>query len=486
MIKITACVIVKNEEKCIGRWLESVEDYADEIIVVDTGSTDRTVEMVKAHKAQLYSFAWTGDFSAAKNYALEQATGNWIVFLDADEYFSPASVKNIRRILTGLHPQMGICGVMCRLVNIDTEQNNKFIGATVQVRIFRNTAKLRYYGRVHEALTIPSDKSVELVKELEIIHTGYTAGIIRKKIERNLKLLQEKIQDNGGKITPRDYRYLMDCYYGLGEYEQSLGYAEKALEQAEVIQDAKDHIYMIKVSSCLFGGKDYQTVTAAFDEAIAACPQVADFWVMKGLYLHDQKNYLEAEQCIWKGLQQHEQYKLTPDGVADNLERFLPNAYMVLGRILAMRGKRAEAEKFFIRGLEVQRYQPRLLRELVQALRADELPDDDIIVVLNHLYDKKKDARFLADTFRGQLGNTIYLYYSHQCGEKTFEDEINSFLAARRFDAAALAASDRLDWLYKKGIDAAIALDLPQDSTLRVLLPDSYRQKWQEEVGRNE
>ena len=480
MIKITACVIVKNEEKCIGRWLESVAGYADEIIVVDTGSTDRTIELVKAQRAQLYTFPWTGDFSAAKNYALEQATGNWIVFLDADEYFSPATVKNIRSVLTELHPQKNICGVMCRLVNIDTEQNNKFIGATVQVRIFRNTSKLRYYGRVHEALTIPRDKSVELVKEIEIIHTGYTASIVRKKIERNLQLLQEKIQDNGGKITPRDYRYLVDCYYGLGEYEQALGYAEKALQQAEAIKDAKDHIYMMKVSSCLFGEKDYQTVVAAFDEAIEACPQVADFWVMKGLYLHDQKNYLEAEQCIQKGLQQHEQYKLTPDGVANNLERFLPNAYMVLGRIQEMKGKRAEAEQLFIRGLEVQRYQPRLLRELVQSLRADKLPDDDIIVVLNHIYDKKKDARFLADTLRDYLGQAIYLYYLHQCEDKTFADESAGFLAAKRYDAASLAAAERLDWLYRKGIEAAVTLQLPQDSTLQVLLPEHYRQQWQE------
>ncbi|MCR5439576.1 MAG: glycosyltransferase family 2 protein [Selenomonas sp.] len=486
MIKITACVIVKNEEKCIGRWLESVESYADEIIVVDTGSTDGTVEIVKTHKAQLYTFAWTGDFSAAKNYALEKATGNWIVFLDADEYFLPESVNNLRNILAGIHPQIGICGVMCRLVNIDTEQNDKFIGATVQVRVFRNTPKLRYYGKVHEALTIPKNKSVELVKELEIIHTGYTASIIRKKIERNLKLLQEKIQDNDGKVTPRDYRYLMDCYYGLGEYEKSLFYAEEALKQANAIKDAKDHIFMIKVSSCLFGQKPYHTVIAAFDEAMQACPSVADFEVMKGLYLHDQKNYLEAETCIRAGLLKHKQYQLTPDGVADNLERFLPNAYMVLGRIQDMKGKRAEAEKLFIQGLEIQRYQPRMLRELVQALREDGLPDDDIIVFLNHIYDKKKDARFLVDTLRDHLGKTIYLYYLHQCGDKTLEDEINSFLVAKRLDAAALMAAGRLEWLYKKGINAAVALKLPQECTLRVLLPEVYRQKWQEEVGRDE
>ncbi len=488
MIKITACVIVKNEEKCIGRWLDCVANFADEIIVVDTGSEDRTVELVKAHrgKAKLYSFAWTGDFSAAKNYALAQATGNWIVFLDADEYFSAASVANLRNILTGLHPDNRICGVMCRLVNIDTEQNDKFIGATVQVRIFRNIPRLRYYGKVHEALTIPKGKSVELVKELEIIHTGYTASIIRKKIERNLQLLQEKIQENGGQITPRDYRYLMDCYYGLGEYDKSLEYASQAIEQAEAIKDAKDHIYMIKVSSCLFGKKDYAMVVAAFDEAIEACPQVADFLVMKGLYLHDQKNYLEAENCIQAGLQVSAQYQLTPDGVANNLERFLPNAYMVLGFIRNLQGKRAEAEQYFIKGLEIYSYQPRMLRELVRNLQADGLLADDIIVVLNHLYDKHKDARFLADSLRESQGGNVYLYYLHQCTEKNFADEVGSYMAAGRYDAAAVALAGRLEWLYQKGIKAALALQLPLDATLQVVLPEPYRRMWEEEVVRNE
>ena len=486
MIKITACVIVKNEEKCIGRWIKSVQSYADEIIVVDTGSTDRTVAIVKENRVNLHTFPWTGDFSAAKNYALDKATGDWIVFLDADEYFSPATVDKIRPILEGLHRQRGICGVMCRLVNIDTEQYDKFIGATVQVRIFRNTPQLCYYGKVHEALTIPKDKAVELVKELEIIHTGYTASLVRKKIERNLQLLQAKIQDNGGKITPRDYRYLMDCYYGIGEYEKAYHYAGKALQQAGKIKDAKEHIYMIKVSSCLFGNKDYHVVTAEFDEAIKACPHIADFWVMKGLYLHDQKDYLEAEICIRAGLLKHEQYQLTPDGIADNLERFLPNAYLVLGRIADRKGHRVAAEELFIKGLEKQRYQPRILRELVRDLREDGVKEDAIVMLLNRLYDKVNDARFLADTLWEVCGGKVYLYYLQQCENKTLDDELSSYLAAGRYDAAVLTAADRLDWLYQKGIEAATAMDLPQDSTLQVLLPGRYRQQWKEKAGWNE
>lgn len=487
MIKISACVIVKNEEKCIGRWLDSVAGFADEIIVVDTGSEDKTVELVKNHvcNVNLYNFAWKGDFSAAKNYALTKAKGNWIVFLDADEYFSASSVVKLRSIVARLNPDIRICGVMCRLVNIDTEQNDKFIGATVQVRIFRNTHRLRYQGKVHEALTIPKGKSVELVKELEIIHTGYNSGIVRKKLERNLNLLKEKIRENNGIVAPRDYRYLMDCYYGLEEYDRALEYAELALHKAEEVKDTKDHIYMIKVSACLFGKKTYSVVTAAFDEAIKACPQVADFLVMKGIYLYEQKNYLEAEQAIREGILQHDKYQLSPASVADNFERFLPNAYMVLGDIMDMKGNRVEAEHFFVQGLEKYPYQVCMLRKLVVNLYADGLSDDDIIVFLNHIYDKKKDGRFLTDSLKGALSGKVYLYYLRQCDTQNLDDEIESYMAAKRYDAVCILMSERLDWLYKRGIKAAIALNLPEDNVLQVFLPERYRQQWQEEVRHN-
>ena len=96
MIKISACVIVKNEEKNLPRWLESMRRIADEIVVVDTGSTDRTVDLAKAAGARVFSFAWIDDFAAAKNFALEKATGDWVVFPDADEYFTAADSSKVR------------------------------------------------------------------------------------------------------------------------------------------------------------------------------------------------------------------------------------------------------------------------------------------------------------------------------------------------------------------------------------------------------
>src|SRR5699024_4697847 len=86
--RLSQCMIVKNEEENIRRALSWGKGRVCEQIVVDTGSTDRTVEIAKEMGAKVYHFKWREDFSAAKNYAIEQASGDWIAFLDADEYFS--------------------------------------------------------------------------------------------------------------------------------------------------------------------------------------------------------------------------------------------------------------------------------------------------------------------------------------------------------------------------------------------------------------
>ena len=87
--RLSVCMIVKNEERFLGQCLASVKDIADELIVIDTGSTDRTVEIAREHGAQVGHFEWCNDFAAARNASIAAATGDWILFLDADEELSP-------------------------------------------------------------------------------------------------------------------------------------------------------------------------------------------------------------------------------------------------------------------------------------------------------------------------------------------------------------------------------------------------------------
>ena len=122
-VRLSQCMIVKNEERNIERVLSCAKDYAFEQIVVDTGSTDRTVELAKNMGAKVFHYEWINDFAAARNYAIEQASGNWLLILDADEYISsddfPKLMQLINKIQDDADPGKEYLAINCKLVNIN-------------------------------------------------------------------------------------------------------------------------------------------------------------------------------------------------------------------------------------------------------------------------------------------------------------------------------------------------------------------------------
>ena len=230
MADLSVLILAKNEEKNIQRWMDNMRGIADEMIVVDTGSKDRTVELAKAGGASVYRFAWKNDFSAAKNFALDKARGDWIIFLDADEYFSEPTRKKLRTVLAKAHGNRKIMGISSRLYNIDADRNNAVNTTAVQQRIFRNSKLLRYEGRIHEYLAHPGKKPMEFaMSDFVIYHTGYSSSLTRVKNMRNLLLLLLDIQAEGG-VLPRHYSYLSVSYYNLQQYDKAVQYAKLAVE----------------------------------------------------------------------------------------------------------------------------------------------------------------------------------------------------------------------------------------------------------------
>jgi len=181
-LRLSQCMIVKNEEKNIEKALKWAKGIAFEQIVVDTGSTDRTVEIAKKMGAKVYHFEWINDFSAAKNYAIGLASGNWIAFLDADESFSKEDAKMLMTHLKRIHSdplmrekyQM----IMCPMVQLDDE--GKAAGVDEHIRVFRNLPVLRYKGRIHERIYL-HDENVVRVDNISIMHTGYSFIVQRNR-----------------------------------------------------------------------------------------------------------------------------------------------------------------------------------------------------------------------------------------------------------------------------------------------------------------
>ena len=282
---ITACVIVRNEEKNISAWLENTQQYADQQVVVDTGSDDQTVEIVKKSKADIYGFNWQNDFSQAKNYTLSKAKGQWVVFLDADETF--VNPKQLRGYLAGIEKcKKDIEAIMVPIINIDTDMGNQEISRFLNVRIFRNLPGVRYEGNVHERLVGAEGKQLQLYKEehdLQIIHTGYSSNIIAGKVERNWKILQDDIEKNGEQ--PVHYRYLADCHYAKGNLEQALKYAVLALESSVQAVDSASDMFDIALTC-------EEKLDCKVVECLALAQKAQDLFPQKAAYSIKAGHYL--------------------------------------------------------------------------------------------------------------------------------------------------------------------------------------------------
>ena len=151
---LSLCMIVKDEEAMIGRCLASVREAVDEIVVVDTGSGDRTVEIAEEHGARVLHHAWTGDFSAARNVSFDAATSDWILYLDADELLVDGDAEALRA-LTGQTWREAF-------FLVETNHTGELESGTATthdaLRVFRNRPGYRFSGRIHEQIidTLPN------------------------------------------------------------------------------------------------------------------------------------------------------------------------------------------------------------------------------------------------------------------------------------------------------------------------------------------
>lgn len=228
-VKISACVITKNEEHNLLRCLNSVQSIVSEIIVVDTGSTDNTVEVARQFGAKIFKFEWVNDFSKARNYAISKAKGEWIIFLDADENFTAKSAKNIMNLIKSAKNR-NLHAIGCMLSNLN--QKGDVINSFLAVRIFENNPFIRYLGAIHETLTFTKGKLrlLNTANELQILHTGYSDQEIKRKNKgnRNKELLFKELEKNPNSSDL--HFYISEALFIDNDFQRAVEYALKAKE----------------------------------------------------------------------------------------------------------------------------------------------------------------------------------------------------------------------------------------------------------------
>ncbi|MCB0729847.1 MAG: glycosyltransferase [Ignavibacteriae bacterium] len=234
MANITLSMIVKNEEKYLRECLESVQDIVDEIVVVDTGSSDKTLEIAEDYNPKIYHFEWINDFSAARNFALSKSTGNWILYLDADERLDKNSIEELKKFTKNDEN----IAIKCIVESVD--ENSSATQSMLYTRLFKNSKAIKFSGKVHEQIeqSLIKNNYKIIDSKIKIFHLGYGVSKIelKNKAKRNLELLLKDYSVN--KDSYVSYQ-LANSYFILEDNESAIKYYKDALQDNRLNNEFK-------------------------------------------------------------------------------------------------------------------------------------------------------------------------------------------------------------------------------------------------------
>lgn len=244
MITISLCMIVKNEEKVIGRCLECIKDIVDEIVIVDTGSIDKTKEIVSKYKVELFDFKWIDNFSAARNFAFSMATKDFIMWLDADDILLHEDIIKLKKLKEQLDPLVD--SVTMKYIVGKDEYGNITLSYR-RNRLVKRIRNFKWIGAVHEYIVVWG-KIID--SDINITHKKN-----KNSFNRNIEIY-EKMIENNIEFTSRDILYYANELYEHLDYEKAVHYYKIFLTQDGWVEDK------IKVcgnlSDCYYFISDYK------------------------------------------------------------------------------------------------------------------------------------------------------------------------------------------------------------------------------------
>ena len=425
-VRLSQCMIVKNEEKNIRRALEWAKGIACEQIVVDTGSTDRTVEIAEKMGAKVFHYTWQEDFAAAKNYAIEQASGNWIAFLDADEYFTKEDARKLPAILEQAMTKNKMTDLpqMVRCAWIQLGDDGKAFAVSVQDRIFRNIPSIRYHGKIHEQIGLPSGRPMRCLNmqdTLSIMHTGYTKAAYEEtgKSQRNIRMLRREVEENPQNWSA--WSYLGDSLVTDGQQEEAVKCYEKVVEESKEGEISRERYQNAAIRLLQFAMDkpvDRKRILELAEKAGYPETKHPDVYAWIGIYDMNQENYKEAYQELKTALEYAEGYRgIDVIFTSGNLQK-LYTWMTEISRKLA--------------------YPQDTVRYGVLALRTDRYMDGVLAAILSFLREEPGEEKGAEGTwnFLGKLydvSNSRELFFLYKCAKAagfiSLEEKILSVLS---------------------------------------------------------
>jgi tetratricopeptide (TPR) repeat protein len=354
---VSACMIVKNEEELLPGCLESIRDWVDEIIIVDTGSTDRTVEIAKSYGAKVFHQPWEGNFSKHRNYSLEQASCDWIFVIDADERIYQEDVPLIKKVLN----QDDYKIISINVFNVSGE-NEETVTFLPSIRFFKRELGLRYEGIVHNLLQPPADEPV-MRAGIRLKHFGYglSPEKMKAKIARSKALLEKQIAENpDNAFALFNYAQLLRGE-GIEKHpenaEKIIRAAGRALELTRPNVASERHIHIMthhQLGWVYFVLGEYDKAEKYCLDVLRHKPDYLDALLLLGHIYLRQRRFDQAEEYYRRYIDTQVSYNETCE--IDNIillhGHSLPVAYYGLGQAAEQRGDLEQAKRYYRKTVE--------------------------------------------------------------------------------------------------------------------------------------
>ncbi|GAC1390890.1 MAG: hypothetical protein NVSMB31_08050 [Vulcanimicrobiaceae bacterium] len=474
---VSLCMIVKNEERYLEQCLRSVADVVDEICVVDTGSSDGTVEIANKFGARVEHREWRDDFAWARNEAISMATRRWVLMLDADEELSPESRDSVKRI--GALPA-GLTALYVTCDNLSDDYKGTGSLSHLIARIFPNNPRIRFISPIHEYVTCDGNEmgSDSRLSDVRIIHHGYLKDVVadRNKAERNFAIIRRATE-----LHPEDAFH----WYNLGmtaHVVKDYGQGIMALEKMRSLLGGAPRAFLpqalVTLAECYSERNDEDRAIAIVKESIAASPHLTNAHFAFGRILAKLGRHEEARAEFLQSIED-EKHRAIQFIVDDQIYRW--KAQLSIGASYADEKRWAEALEWYDRGLENQPYVQPLLINRAHALEAlgrleeaeaafeglrERFADETSTVqVINYLL-RRRDLKRAAELMQAELQNVsprtgaTFMVAAAQMAHQGSDSrsELEYLLRANELDPSAGPVLDALEAFYlQKGETEKIA-----------------------------
>lgn len=423
-LRLSACLIVRDNEDTIRACLASLRPWVDEIVIVDTGSTDRTIEICREYGARVFHFTWCDDFSAARNESIRHARGEWIFWMDSDDTISPECGRMLRELADSQHPE-GVLGYVMK-VHCPGQADDDGYTVVDQVKLFPNRADLRWEWRLHEQILMAIRRAggEVLFTDIYVTHSGsvQTPEARRRKLERDFRILALEYKERPH--HPFVLFNLGMTHADAGNYAEAIRHLNHCLEVSAPGESQVRKTYALLVTSHS-GAGDHRSAWEACRKGLEVYPDDPELSFRAGALQHHFGQLNASERYYRQALESREQTyfaSIDPGIRGFKARQNLALVYQDLGELeqAAEQWRLVMAEKPAYRAawnglsevlLRQQRYAA--LGDLARKLKSNPEYRGGGFLMLARLYDRQGDvnaARYELETGIAELPREVPLH----------------------------------------------------------------------------